>query len=184
LEGRVFGAGDVFVVLAHMRTSSMESWFSFAEDLAEAGFSALPFNFRGYGASEGDGFAVDTDVVAAIDFAVSLGAQRVFVVGASMGGTGAVAAAAQRPLAGVVALSAPSVFEGVDAVAAASSVTVPITLLAGQDDDGYPEEARAIGAAAAGPTDVRIVPSGAHGTNLLVDMGEGMRDLLINKVSD
>jgi dienelactone hydrolase len=123
-------------------------------------------------------------VVAAVDFVVSLGAERVYVVGASMGGTGAVAAAAQRPLAGVVALSAPSVFEGVDAVAAASSVTVPITLLAGQDDDGYPEEARAIGAAAAGPTDVRIVPSGAHGTNLLVDMGEGMRDLLINKVSD
>ena len=136
----------------------MESWFSFAEDLAEAGFSALPFNFRGYGASEGDGFAVDTDVVAAVDFVVSLGAERVYVVGASMGGTGA--------------------------VAAAGSVTVPITLLAGQDDDGYPEEARAIGAAAAGPTDVRIVPSGAHGTNLLVDMGEGMRDLIINKVSD
>lgn len=180
LEGRLFGSGSEFVVLAHMRPATMDSWFSFAESLASEGYSALAFNFRGYGASDGKGFQVDTDVVAAVDHARSLGAEKVFVIGASMGGTGAVAAAAVRPVGAVVTLSAPARFEGVDAVAAAANVTVPILLIAGEDNPPYGEEAEQIAAAAAGPTDVRIVPSSAHGTNLLSDMGDPIKNLILN----
>jgi pimeloyl-ACP methyl ester carboxylesterase len=180
LEGRLFGSGSAYVVLAHMRPATMDSWFSFAELLASKGYSALVFNFRGYGASEGDGFQVDVDVVAAIDHAVSLGAEKMFVVGASMGGTGAIAAAAVRPVGSVVTLSAPARFEGVDAVAAASQVTAPILLIAGADNPPYQAEAEEIAAAAAGASDVRIVPSSAHGTNLLSEMGDPIQDLIIN----
>ena len=58
LEGRRFGSGETGVVLAHMRPASMESWFDFARVLAADGYTALAFNFRGYGNSGGEGFAV------------------------------------------------------------------------------------------------------------------------------
>ena len=180
LEGRVFGSGPNYVVLAHMRPAAMDSWSSFAEELASKGYSALTFNFRGYGASDGRGFRVDVDVIAAIDHALSLGADNVFVVGASMGGTGAIAAAAARPVASVVTLSAPARFEGVDAVAAAAKVSVPILLIAGENNPPYPKEAERIAAAAAGPTEIRIIPSSAHGTDLFSDMDEPTKDLIVS----
>lgn len=167
LEGRRFGSGETGVVLAHMRPAEMDSWFGFAEVLADAGYSALAFNFRGYGESDGGGFAVDIDTVAAIDFLESTGVGGVVVIGASMGGTGAVAAAAERSMSGAITLSAPDVFEGTDAVAAAATFAGPLLLMAAEDDQPYPEDAAAIAGAAAGGAQVAILPGRAHGTDLL-----------------
>jgi len=179
LEGRRFGSGADFVVLAHMRPADMDSWFGFAASLAADGHSALAFNFRGYGASEGSGFAVDVDVVAAIDEAVALGAARVFLVGASMGGTGVIAAATQRPVAGVVTLSAPDAFEGVDALAAASRLEVPALLFAGEGDLPYPNDAAAIAAASPSPADVVVLSGNQHGTNLFADHDPGLTQQIL-----
>ncbi len=94
LEARAWGTGSRYVVLAHMRPADMTSWFDFARLLADEGFTAIAFNFRGYGESGGEPgeFSVAADVRAVVDAAVAEGASAVFVVGASMGGTGAVAA--------------------------------------------------------------------------------------------
>lgn len=178
LEGRRFGSGSTFVVLAHMKPATMESWFPFAEELAAAGYSALAFNFRGYGGSEGDGFAVDVDTIAAIDEALRLGAEEVYVIGASMGGTGAIAASAERDVAGTVTLSAPARFGEVDAVAAAEHLQAPLMLIAAEGDDAYVAQARQIAEAA--PVDADVVPldGSRHGTNLFVDHGEQLRELI------
>jgi alpha-beta hydrolase superfamily lysophospholipase len=179
LEGRRFGAGTDWVVLAHMRPADMEAWFPFARTLAVEGYSALAFNFRGYGASEGSGFAVDVDVTAAIDEAFRLGAGRVFVAGASMGGTGAVAAAAGRPVAAVVTLSAPDAFEGVDAVAAAARLTAPLLLIAAEGNAPYPDDARAIAAASAGPAEVVVLSGSRHGTDMFADHDPELGDRIL-----
>ena len=105
LEAQVWGEGNTYVILAHMRPADMTSWFDFARLLADEGYTALAFNFRGYGESDsGDEaeFSVAEDVRAAIDAATAAGASKVFVVGASMGGTGAVVAAASNDIAGIV----------------------------------------------------------------------------------
>ncbi len=167
LEGRRFGSGPDFVVLAHMRPADMDSWFDVAATLATEGYSALPFNFRGYGASEGSGFAVAVDVEAAIDEAVALGAERVMLIGASMGGTGVIVAATERPVLGVVTLSAPDAFEGADALAAASLLQVPTLLVAGEGNLPYPDDAAAIAAASPSPAEVVVLSGDQHGTNLL-----------------
>ena len=172
LEAERFGTGTDFVVLAHMRPSDMSSWFSFAGFLAGEGYTAITFNFRGYGNSEGSGFAVDVDVAAAVDVALALGAERVFVIGASMGGTGSVVAASQRDVAGVVTLSAPARFEGADAVAAATTVTAPMLLIAAEDDGPYAADAASISAAAGGATTVEILSGRNHGTDLFREHSE------------
>lgn len=172
LEAERFGVGEDFVVLAHMRPADMTSWFSFAGFLGAEGYSAMAFNFRGYGNSGGAGFAVEVDVTAAVDAAHALGAARVFVIGASMGGTGAIAAADESDVDGVITLSAPDRFEGVDAAAAARNVAVPLLLFAAEDDDPYASDAEVIASQAAGPAEVMILPGRKHGTDLFLDHSE------------
>jgi pimeloyl-ACP methyl ester carboxylesterase len=178
LEGRRFGTGEDFVVLAHMRPAAMESWFGFAAVLADSGYSAVAFNFRGYGNSGGDGFAVATDAIAAFDYAAESGAARVFAIGASMGGTGVLAATADRDFAGVASLSAPAVFEGSDAVAGVAASTTPLLLIAAEDDGPYPADAAELRSARAG-AEVVILSGGRHGTDMFLDHGKELEETLL-----
>ncbi len=178
LEGTAFGDGPDWVVLAHMRPADMSSWFPFARLLAGEGYSALAFNFRGYGNSEGDGFDVESDVIAAIDFALDQGAERLFVMGASMGGTGSLAASARRDVAGVVTLSAPAAFEGTDGLGAVPNIVAPKLFIAGDGDADYADIANTLADAAAEPKEVAIYASGEHGTNLFESNGDELTALL------
>lgn len=66
--------------------------------LHEAGFNVLLFNWRAHGQSEGEvvtlGFNERYDLIAAVEFVKSKGAERIGVLGFSMGGTVAIATAA------------------------------------------------------------------------------------------
>jgi hypothetical protein len=53
LAGDIRGGGSTAVVLAHMFPANRTSWADFASILAEEGYLALNFDFRGYGASDG-----------------------------------------------------------------------------------------------------------------------------------
>jgi len=178
LEGRRFGAGPDLVVLAHMLPASMESWFDFAAVLADQGYSAIAFNFRGYGNSEGGGFSVSTDVTAAFDYAVDSGAARVFGIGASMGGTGVLTATADREFAGAASLSAPAVFEGSDAIGGVAVSTAPLLLIAAEDDAPYPADAETIRSVRP-DAEVLILAGSRHGTNLFIDHGEELEAVLL-----
>ena len=69
LSGRLFGEGDVAVILAHMFPADQGSWQNFARELAEEGYMALTFDFRGYGSSQGprEIDQIDKDVEGALD---------------------------------------------------------------------------------------------------------------------
>lgn len=182
LEGRVFGQGDEYVVLAHMQPADMNSWFDFARLLANEGYTAMAFNFRGYGESEsGENGepAIGDDVRAAVDAAFDDGATKVYVVGASMGGTGAVAASATRDVAGAVALSAPDEFAGVSAVGLADLVDTPLLLVAADGDGTAADDAAAIAAAAQGETELVVLTGGQHGTNLFTEHGAELTELIL-----
>lgn len=169
LEGRLFGDGNRAVVLAHMRPADQTSWFDFARVLADEGYRALAFNFRGYGNSDdGDLSDIDRDLAAAVDFVRSEGATDVAVMGASMGGTAAVAAATDAAAAGVVSLSAPDTFQGIDATAAAPGLTVPALYIAAENDEPYVTAAGVL-AAATPAGDARVYAGSRHGTDLFAD---------------
>lgn len=173
LEARAWGTGNRYVILAHMASADMTSWFDFGRLLAEKGFTAIAFNFRGYGGSDGEPgeSSVAADVRAVVDAAVAEGASEVFVIGASMGGTGAVVASASSDIAGTVTLSAPDEFEGVNAVAFAPFVATPILLIAADGDGSATDDALAIAAEAKGETELVVVTGAQHGTNMFADHG-------------
>jgi pimeloyl-ACP methyl ester carboxylesterase len=121
LEGAVWGrGGDTAVVFAHSYPTTQDAWAGFASQVAGRGLLVLTFNFRGYGQSQGtrDPSRADLDLEGAIAHAKSLGARRVLVVGASMGGTAALIVGSRQSLAAVVAVSAPVSFRGLDATQA------------------------------------------------------------------
>jgi pimeloyl-ACP methyl ester carboxylesterase len=96
VHGNLYGDGPHGVVLAHGMVFNKESWEEQARRLAAEGFQALAIDFRGYGGSTAgsQGKALELDVLAAIAYLREHGAERVSVVGGSMGGAAAAKAAA------------------------------------------------------------------------------------------
>jgi esterase/lipase len=191
LAGRVFGDGQVGVVLAHMFPADQTSWWAFARDLAQNGFTVLTFDFRGYcpggvaGCSEGqrDVAAMWQDVVGAVDFMMARGLVRVMLVGASMGGTASLIAAAQPsvPVVAIVALSAPQSFEGLTADRTVlGNVTAAKLFVAGNSDPtGAATAAQAMYEESPPPKQVEIFTSSDHGTDLLTGNQSGRVQTLI-----
>jgi pimeloyl-ACP methyl ester carboxylesterase len=191
LEGRLFGDGTSAVVLSHMRPTDQTSWFDFADRLADAGYLVLTYNFRGYcpggdgGCSDGgrDTGQIWQDVLGAIDFVTGRGATSVSLVGASMGGTASLVAAARDDagVLNVITLSAPASIEGLVADAdLLSRITAGKLYIAGVGDATAARDAETLWALSPPPKGgLQIVPSDDHGTDLLTGgQGEVVRRLI------
>lgn len=178
LAGHRFGRGPRAVVFAHERRGGACQWIPYARALAARGYLTIAFDFRGYGASQSPygnaAFRQTADVTAMTKRARVLGAKKVILVGASMGGTAVVVAAANtRPMVdGVVSLSGPSTYGVMNGVVAARKLTMPTLYVAGGRDDGFADESRTL-YDATGSTSKRleIVDSDDHGVDLLGDRG-------------
>lgn len=171
LGGAIVGRGATGVVFAHQVAGDRCQWFPFAQELARLGYRSLVFDMRGYGGSPGAmNVNPHLDVVAAAAELRRRGARRIVLVGASMGGTGVVAAAPsiRPPIAGVVELSAPRGFGGVDALAAARRLTRPALFIAGRDDGDFAQASRALHRAAKSrDKKLVIAPTSWHGVDLV-----------------
>jgi pimeloyl-ACP methyl ester carboxylesterase len=172
LLGDLRGEGEVGIVLAHMFPSDRSSWSEFSSLLAEEGYLTLAFDFRGYGDSEGERDIPEIwrDVVAAARELGDRGAKRVVVIGASMGGTAALVAAAREPGAidGVITLSAPSTFMGLSAppeVLAANGA--PKLFVAADGDGAAAQAAQDFYQGSSPPKRVEILAGTDHGSDLL-----------------
>ncbi len=178
LVGHRFGQGPTAVILVHQGNGSLCEWVPYARRLAARGYFVFPIDLRGHGLSQrragaaGNRFAAD--VAAAAKLVRKLGKKKVFVVGASMGGIATLVAGANvtPPLAGVVALSAPARFRGLDALATAPRLRVPVLYVAAEGDDNagfdFSEDARALDAATASPDkQLELVEGNRHGIALL-----------------
>jgi len=192
LEGRLFEAegATAGVVLAHMRPADQSSWFEYADTLADDGYRTLTFNFRGYcpggdaGCSQGetDPPVLWRDVVAAVRFLRSTGVPRVAVIGASMGGTAALIAAAQPTgrIGAVATLSAPIAIDGLDASPAVLSAASAAKLfVAGNADATAAADAQRMYDLSVPPKRVEILPTENHGTDMLEgNQGPNLRGVL------
>jgi len=169
LHGHLFGNGEKLVILAHMRPSDQTSWYGFAEELAKAGYSALTFDFRGYGESEGSKELekIDLDVEAAIETMRDKGYGVIYLVGASMGGTASLIVAARQEVAGVVAISAPADFEGLDAEAVVGQVSERKLFIASKGDTSAMTSLERLFERAPEPKEEKVFEGSDHGTNLL-----------------
>jgi alpha/beta superfamily hydrolase len=142
LSGAIVGSGPVGAVLIHEYPRDLCGWWPYAQYLSAHGVRALLFDLRCFGNSpcpSGRGHAT-TDVAAAMAELRRRGARRVALVGASMGGSIAVVAAAQLHPAVLVDLSGErdtsSLTPGIDANAGAAAygVTAPALFVVARGD--------------------------------------------------
>ncbi len=165
------------VVLAHQSNGDLCEWAPFARRLAARGLFAFPFDLRGHGSSKGrqEYGRLGLDVAAAVRAVRSLGARRVVVVGASLGGIAGVvgAANARPPVTGVVAVSAPAEIAGrLNALPAAARLSVPTLYVAAEQDQSPPydfaaDAQRLYDATGTSEKRLELEPGSLHGVGLV-----------------
>jgi len=184
LNGHLFGRdNDTLVVLTHMRPNDQSAWFEFAEELADNGFAALTFDFRGFGESDGDEDfdELDDDLRVVMEYMRARGWTDILLVGASMGGTAALVVAAEESVLGVVSVSSPAEFEAQNALAAAPAITAPKLFIAAEEDTAAVLSLDELVAAAGQPKESQLYPGNDHGTNLLAgESADAFRTLVLN----
>jgi dienelactone hydrolase len=173
LDGAEVGDGDVGVVLAHESESDLCQWLPFAKTLANHGYRAFAFDMRGSGSSPPQ-FAAratrnDLDVVGAAAELRSLGAKKVFIAGASLGGAATLAAAPEvdpQP-AGVISFSGEP--QLLNAEQAAPKIKTPLLILIARKD-GYSsveDNRRFVNASPSTDKQLEVYPADWHGWDLL-----------------
>ncbi len=161
------------VVLVHMFTRTRDDWRRFAERLQFSGITALAIDLRGHGGSAGasaPSAAMALDVQAAIDFlAAEADGRGLAVVGASLGATAALMAAAESTrVRGVALLSPAADYRGVRLEPALRKYgSRPMLLVTGSDDPYARRTVQGIVAGAAAAREERVSPVAAHGTQLV-----------------
>jgi pimeloyl-ACP methyl ester carboxylesterase len=176
IGGVLLGRGRVGVVFAHESPGDLCQWLFYARVLERRGYAVLPIDLNGFGSSPpAPGSPArthwDRDVAAAAAVLRARGVEKVVLIGASVGGTCVVAAAAEirPPVAAVIDLSGPTESSGVDALAAARRLRVP-ALYEVSDDDAFISEVRKVYLATPPPLRKLVVvhSGGGHGVGLLM----------------
>jgi pimeloyl-ACP methyl ester carboxylesterase len=176
-----------------MSEGDLCSWTPYARRLARKGVFVFPFDLRGHGFSEGlqDHGKAAADMTAAVRAVRALGARKIVIGGASLGGIAAIVAAPRLrpPVQGVVSVSGPAAIEGqLDARPVVPRLRVPTLYVAAEQDQSPPydfaAEARELHDAT-GTADKRLelVPGSLHGT-FLVDGSLRVRTLLLRFLRD
>jgi polyhydroxybutyrate depolymerase len=189
LSGTLFGEGQIGVILTHMGTigSSQTSWYDFAERIGVKDFTALPFDFRGVGESQGQ---VDRalhiyDVRAAIMYLQKKGFEQIICMGASQGGTACLKAATEGELAGVVVIASPFGTGSPTSVEPEelATLTIPKLFICAEKDrnEALVDYTKEMYDASPEPKEIVILEgASAHGTELFRStIGEEFTKLLI-----
>ena len=184
ISGALFGQGRTAIVLAHMIVGGQTSWHPFAQTLAEQGYSALAFDFRGYGKSKGSATQslFDNDLRAAIAFLRERGFEQIVCIGASIGGNICGQVAHEPGLAGFVIISGPLLaLEETDF----ADLTYPKLFIVSEKDVmlnvNFAIDVQHMYDWSAAPKDIRIFSGSSHGIGLLDSAhGDEVRSLIIS----
>lgn len=166
LVGVQLGSGPVGIVLAHGSNGDLCEWVGYARELAAAGYRVLPYD----AGSEFNGVGLDAE--AATEALRRAGAQKVVVMGSSLGALAALVAGSALPVQpdAVVSLSSPASVGSLHGLDAVAGLHAPVLFMAAQDDQPFSDDARSLYAAAASSDkQVQVVPGSAHGSGLLQD---------------
>jgi len=183
LAGTLFGNGKIAVILAHQGTprADQTTWQPFAQMLAERGYSALTFDFRGVGQSEGVlGYGdLRKDVKAAAQFLRGRGYSQIVCVGASMGGTACIYNAARDEYMGLIVLASTMMAgRGIDTLTITDEDLAKLTLpklfiTAERDNYSVVRDTKRMAELSPNPKAFILLPGARHGTDLFnTDSGE------------
>jgi len=192
LAGHIFGAGTTAVVLSNMGDNDPGPWERFAPGLAQRGYLVLSYSFRYPLRTRTftDEMARETvaDLLGAVAYVRSLGATRVVLVGASLGGMTVGKVAGTVGAAAVAILSSPrdlSEYGFVVTPSELATITGPKLFVASDADTTVPiAETRAYFDEAPEPKQFQSFPGSEHGVHIFDGaQGDPLRRLLIDFVT-
>ncbi len=169
LRGWLWKRAPTAVVFSHMFGTDQSIWVDFADELSSQGYTALTYDFRGVGRSGGQFVIaqVDRDVLAAVRFVRRLGERRVFLIGASLGGTASLVAAGKTRVDGVVVMASGTQWAGLDARPYLPALDIPKLFIVGSDDAPFNYSAQIMYAQTPQPKQLLVIPSDQHGAYML-----------------
>jgi dienelactone hydrolase len=170
VAGVVLGTGRTGVLLFHTTQADVCQLAWYGRELVAGGYQVLLVDFTGDGVSDRGRANPAEDVVAAATFMRGRGVARLALVGASKGAIAVVGAAplVQPPVLAVVSLSPPMQFQGVDGLAAAPRIAVPVLYAVARGDGRFPAETQQLhDATPAANRRLLLVDGAGHGNVLL-----------------
>ena len=182
LYGIEAGTGRTAVVLAHEGGADLCGWLPYARTLQAAGLRVFAFDFRGYGLSErppSADLALGRDLAGAVARVRADGADKVFLMGASMGGAAVVQNSAGIDVAGRISLSGTRLWSGygVNDPASVRRVRAPFLYVGTRDDWRAPRHEALSVFGMIGSADKKIIlyPGSDHGWDLVEQPPDGAR---------
>lgn len=141
LSALVLGSGDKGVLLAHEQGYNICSFLDMGTELADSGYLVVIPEYRNHGASQNypeDNQNIDRDADAALSELKRLGAQKVFLAGASCGGSTAIIAGVRQelPVKGLIILSSPAQCGPHDAIPGVKKIKAPSLFVFSPGDYG------------------------------------------------
>ncbi|MBA2287863.1 MAG: alpha/beta hydrolase [Ktedonobacteraceae bacterium] len=169
LAGQLYGQGTTAVICSHELHTTKAIWSAsgIAQRLAARGYLVLAYDFRGNGDSQGqvDASTLAIDVHAAMTFVRQQGATKIVLLGASMGGTATLKAAAHEQLAAVITLSAPQDFGVTISETDLKAINAPKLFINSQGDD-YAADTMHMYTLASPPKEIHLYPGSLHGVDI------------------
>ena len=172
LNGELYGSGETAVIFSVMGNCK-PGWREFAWLTAEQGLMAITYPWRGcrdsQPANESELRKFVEDARAAISFAREQGAEKIILVGASLGGLASARLATESQASGIVVVASPAriVEWDFEIEAADLNTDVPKLFISAEKDAVVPfDEARELFDLAAEPKEWQTYPGTAHGTDL------------------
>jgi alpha/beta superfamily hydrolase len=175
--GLLYAGGPHAVVLAHGGVFDKESWAEQADAMVDAGLTVLAFDFRGYGDGE-PSYGLPgkpNDVLGAVEYLAAEGYERISVVGGSMGGEAAIAAATRTDRIDRLILLAPG-----GGAEDAPGIRAHSTLVITSEGDRMRSSIDRVYDAAPEPKRIEVLPGSAHAQHIFAtDQGRAVTALLV-----
>lgn len=192
-DGRPFvaevrGEGGDWVLLGHQYPTHRHTWDTLMERLLAEGYRVMRWDFRCHGESRCNlsGKKIDDapDIVneweAAIDYAATHGAERIYGLGASFGGTSLMQVAAYRSeFTAVSAISSPNIFpnqppenyrpERLDGLSTVAQITVPKLYIVGATNKCAYLYSERFYERSVAPSRLVVLDTDLHGTSIIGD---------------
>ena len=163
-------------------------WEETADLVAQHGMVALTYQWRGCrGSGTVDNNEIKKfvdDLGGAIQFMRSQGAQKIILVGASLGGVASAKLAAESKASGLIVIASPSEIPdwGFKIESADMNTDIPKLFITAENDDTVPaSKTRALYDLAAEPKEWQTYPGTAHGTDLFeTESKEDLQKRILN----
>ena len=189
LEGTLYGAGETAVIFSVMGNCK-RGWEEMADLVGQYKMMALTYQWRGCreGGSVDDGQIrkfVD-DLRGAVQFMRDLGAKKIILVGASLGGVASAKLAVESDASGLIVIASPPEISpwGFKIDAKDLNTSIPKLFVTAENDDTVAaDKTQALYDLAADPKEWQSYPGTAHGTDLFeTENGKALQDRILDFV--